>query len=147
MSLVQKISDDAKIAQKQGSAQRLGVLRFALAQIHNREIELKVKEVGLSDAEALQVLQREAKKRREAIALFEQGGRKDLADKEAAELKILGDYLPPAAGQAEIETVIAELIGQGNRDVNGLMKLAMQKLQGRVDGKLVRELVLKKLQA
>ena len=147
MGLKERITEDIKVAQKSNEPERLGVLRFLLAQIKNREIEKGAQQTGLPDAEVLAVLQKEAKKRREAIELFKQGKREDLAEKEAAELKVLEAYLPAQLTRADIEKVIDELHKGGLTDLNGLMKAVMQKLAGQADGKLVREIISQKLEA
>ena len=147
MKLSERIFEDIKAAQKNGETERLGVLRFLLAQIHNREIEKGAQATGLPDEEVMQVLQKEAKKRREAITLFAQGNRLDLVRKEEGELKILETYLPPALSRAEIGKVVDDLRGEGVSDLNGLMKAAMQRLKGQADGRLVREIIEEKLKS
>ncbi len=147
MTLSERISEDIKAAQKNGETERLGVLRLVSAAIHNRVIEKGIQGSELPDEEVLAVLQKEAKKRREAIALFRQGKRDDLADKEEKELALLQTYLPPALTRADIEKVVAALRAEGLSDVNALMKAAMARLKGQADGRLVREVIEEKLRS
>lgn len=141
MSLYERLADDLKTAQKAGDAVRVGVLRFALAQIKNREIERRGSGAAIGDADIIDVLQKEAKRRREAISLFRKGGREDLATKEEAEMVHLAAYLPAQMSREEIDAVIAALRAKGTNDFNGLMRAAMQELKGKADGKIVGEAV------
>lgn len=146
MNLLQKISEDIKSAQKSGQTERLEALRFVSAQLHNREIEKKGQGTGaLTDEDVLQVLQKEAKKRKEAIELFRRGGREDLAQKDEKDLKVIEEYLPPAVTREEIEAVVEEIISGGEKNFNLVMKAAMQRLGGRADGKEVSAAVKSKL--
>jgi uncharacterized protein YqeY len=115
-----------------------------LAQIHNREIE-KGKEVALTEEEVLDVLRKEAKKRDEALALFEQGGREDLVEKERKEREGIMRYLPALLDKGAIGGVIDELLSQGIKDFPSLMREAMARLKGRADGKTVRAVIEEKL--
>ncbi len=145
-SLFQKIQDDVKLAQKAGDRARLEVLRFMLAQIHNREIEKRSAggDGTLTDAEIIGVLQKEVKKRKESIELFKKGNRDDLVQKEERELQYVLLYVPPEMSRDEIEKVIDEVIGGGTRDFNAVMKESMQRLKGKADGKTVSEIVRQK---
>jgi len=147
MPLFLRITNDLKNALKSGSKEKAGVLRFLLAQIHNKEIEKYAaqKELKLNDEEVIDVLGKEAKKRREAIELFKKGGREDLVKKEEEELKILEEYLPRQLSEDEAKAVVDELIAQGFNDFNSLMREAMKKMKGRAEGRLVGELIKEKL--
>ncbi|MEK7174654.1 MAG: GatB/YqeY domain-containing protein [Patescibacteria group bacterium] len=147
MSLLSRISEDIKTAQKAVEAVRLDTLRFLMAQLQNREIEKRGSGSAgpLTDEETLQVIQREAKKRREAIELYRAGNRADLATKEEAELDIISAYLPAQFGEAEIAAVIDRLVAKGPREFNAIMKMAMAELKGRADGKAVGEAIRAKL--
>jgi uncharacterized protein YqeY len=128
-------------------APRLTALRLLKAAIMNREVE---KGRGLDDAESRQVVQSLVKQRRDAIEQFLKGGRKDLADKDAAEIAILESYLPPAADPAVVEQAIAQAIAETGatspKDMGRVMKAVMARLAGQnADGKTVNELVRKTL--
>lgn len=95
MNLKEKILNDFKGAFKGKDEIRLSVLKLLQAEIHNAEIAKRTKlgkESPLSDDEIIDVVSREIKKRKKAIELYERGGRKDLADKEKAEIEILLTY-------------------------------------------------------
>jgi hypothetical protein len=148
MTLEERIRGDLTVAQKGGDAARVGTLRFLLAQMHNREIEKRGagKEPTLTDDEVMDVLRREAKKRREAIELFTRGGRADLRDRETAELAVIESYLPAAMSRAEIEAIVDGLMAKGLSDFNQLIRAAMQELKGKADGSLVSQVIRERLQ-
>jgi len=142
MSLADKLREDLNTSFKNGAKERTGVLRLLIAEIHNKGKE-KPAAGGqvLSDEETLAVLQKEAKKRKEAIELFRKGHRDDLAKKEEEEIRVIQEYLPKALTDEEIKAVISRLYGGGLGDFNSLMREAMKELKGRADGKVVGEFV------
>ena len=146
MSLMDKISQDLKSAMKAGEKNRLDVLRMLKAQIRNVEIE---KGRDLTQEEEIQVLQSAAKKRKEAIELYEKGGRPELAAKEKEELAVIQTYLPKQLSREEVEAailaVIDEIGASSMKDMGRVMKEAMARLKGKTDGKLVQEIVRSKL--
>jgi uncharacterized protein len=126
---------------------KLGALRMLKAALTNREVE---RGRALDDAESLQVVHQLVKQRRDSIEQFTNGGRRDLADKEAAEISVLEAYLPPAIDPAAIERAVADAITETGatsaKDMGRVMKATMAKLAGQsVDGKTVNELVRRKL--
>jgi uncharacterized protein YqeY len=126
---------------------RLVALRMLKAALVNREID---RGRALDATEAQQVVSSLVKQRRDSIEQFTRGGRRDLAEKEAAEIRVLEAYLPPAADQASVERAVADAIHEAGatspKDTGRVMKLAMAKLAGQnVDGKAVNELVRQKL--
>ena len=126
---------------------RLGALRMLKAALTNREVE---RGRALDESESLQVVGSLVKQRRDSIEQFQSGGRQDLADKEAAEIRVLEAYLPPAADPATIERAVAEAIAETGatspKDMGRVMKAAMAKLaSASVDGKTVNEIVRRKL--
>jgi uncharacterized protein YqeY len=126
---------------------RLVALRMLKAAIVNREID---RGRGLDDGEARQVVSSLVKQRKDSIEQFTKGGRPDLADKEAAEIRILESYLPPSADPAVVDRAVTEAIAETGaasaKDMGRVMKAAMAKLAGQtVDGKAVNELVRQKL--
>ena len=130
-------------------AQRLAALRMAKAALMNREVE---KGRALDESEQQQVVVSLIKQRRDSIEQFRQGGRQDLADKEAAEIITLEVYLPPPVDPAEIERAVSEAIAEAGatsaKDLGKVMKAVMPKLAGRaVDGRTINELVRRKLGA
>ena len=128
---------------------RLGSLRLLKAALMNREVE---RGRSLDEAESLQVVSSLVKQRKDSIEQFTNGGRQDLADKEAAEIVVLNEYLPPAADPAIVERAVVEAINETGatsaKDLGRVMKAAMAKLSGQsVDGKAVNELVRQRLTA
>ena len=128
-----------------------GTLRMALTAITNEEVSGKESR-ELSDAEVLSVLTKEAKKRRESVDAYMQANRKDLADKESAELSVLEKYLPAALSEQELEDIIAkaitEAISQGATGMKAMgivMKIIQPQTVGRVDGTLLANKVKEKL--
>src|SRR5262252_6178839 len=105
---------------------RLGTLRMLKAALMNREVE---RGRALDAAESLQVVASLVKQRKDSIEQFTKGGRQDLADKEAAEIRILETYLPPAADPAAIDRAINEAIAETGatspKDMGKVMKAAM----------------------
>jgi len=150
--LHQKISDNLKEAMKAGQEFEVGVFRFLLASLHNKEIEKKGKglESTLSDDEAIEVLSREAKKRKEAIEAYEKGNRTDLAQKETKELEIIEKYLPEQLSEEEIEKIITAAIKKTGavtvKDFGKVMGEAMKELKGKADASLVSKIVRKRIE-
>jgi len=147
MSLEQTLSADIVTAMKAKDATRLPALRMLKTALTNKSIE---KGRALEAAEELQVVSQLVKQRRDSIDQFTKGGRKDLADKEQAEIAILDTYLPPAASDDEIVTAVAAAItetGAGSqKDMGRVMKAVMVALAGKtVDGKRVNEAVRARL--
>ena len=128
---------------------RLTALRMLKTALTNREVE---RGHALDDAESLQVVAALVKQRKDSIAQFTAGGRQDLADREAAEIRVLETYLPPAADPAVVEQAVVDAIQETGaaspKDMGKVMKAAMARLAGQsVDGKTVSELVRQKLAA
>jgi len=149
MSLIEQIQKDITTAMKARDEQRLSTLRMVKTALKNREIE---KMAALDDKEAQQVLSTLIKQRKESIEQFLKGGRKEMADKEAAEIVLIETYLPKAAGEEQIvagvKAVIAEMGSPTVKDMGTVMKNAMARFAGagiRVDGKQVSEAVKQEL--
>jgi uncharacterized protein len=143
MALIDDISTAIATAMKAHDPAKLSVLRMLKAALMNRRVE---RGRDLDDAESRQVVSTLVKQCRESIEQFLKGNRKDLADKEMAEIAVLEVYLPQAAGEAEIdeaiETAVTETGASSARDLGRVMKAVMAKLAGRgVDGKAVNERV------
>jgi uncharacterized protein len=140
MSIATRLDEDAKTALRAGDKLRLSTIRRARAALKNAEIEARGE---LSDRDALQVLRGMVKRHQESIDQFAKGGRQDLVDKETAEMAVLEEYLPPPMDAAQVEAVVAEVIAeQGVTDMTGLgkvMKPAIERLGGQVDGGTVRQ--------
>jgi uncharacterized protein YqeY len=142
MSLQTDIETAMRTAMKAGDAVRVATLRMAMAAAHNRQIELGHE---LTDAEVVEVLDRQVKQRRESIELYRQGGRPELADAEEAEIAILREYLPEPLTDAELERLAQEAVAatgaKGPADMGRVMGALVPQTKGRADGKAVSELV------
>lgn len=147
MSLLEKLNDDLKTAMKAGERERVDVLRFSLSGVNAALKDKVMKKEGttLTDEEVITVLQKDAKRRKEAIELFKQGKRDDLVKKEEADMKVIMSYLPQELSAAEIERTIDDLRKKGFNDFNSLMREAMKVMKGRADGKTVGDAIKKKL--
>ena len=135
-------------AMKAKAAERLSVLRMMKAAVKNKEIDVRAE---LDDAGVIQVLSTLIKQRRDSIEQYTQGGRKDLADKEAAEIPIIEEYLPAAATDEEIAAVVEEVVrtcgAVSIKDMGAVMKQCMARFAGKlVDGKKVNAQVKSKLE-
>ena len=151
MTLSERISQDITAAMKARQEHRLSTLRMVKTAIKNKEID---KRGPLDDQEAMAVLNTLIKQRKDSIEQFTKGGRKELADKEAAEITIIEGYLPKAAGAEEIasvvRTTISEMGSPTMKDMGNVMKNAMAKFAAagtRVDGKVVSETVKRLLRS
>ena len=149
MTLSEQIQKDITAAMKAREEQRLSTLRMVKTALKNREIE---KRAPLDDKESQQVLSTLIKQRKDSIEQFTKGGRQELADKEAAEIKLIETYLPRAAGEEEIvagvKAVIGEMGSPTMKDMGSVMKNVMARFSAagmRVDGKQVSEAVKKEL--
>jgi hypothetical protein len=146
--LREKIADDMRTAMKARDQARVGALRMLMAAVKNSEVE-KLHE--LSDDEVVEVVAREAKRRRESIEAFEKGGRADLVEKESAELGVLEAYLPAKLSDEELAGIVDEAIAETGasspKQMGEVMKAVMPKVRGRADGAQVSALVKARLGA
>jgi len=149
MSLSEQIQKDITTAMKARDEQRLSCLRMVKTALKNREIE---KMAPLDDKEAQQVLSTLIKQRKDSVEQFTKGGRQEMADKEAAEIKLIETYMPKAAGEQDIvagvKAVIAEMGTPTMKDMGTVMKNVMARFSAagmRVDGKQVSEAVKREL--
>ena len=147
MALIDEVSAGIAASMKAHDQTRLSTLRMLKTALVNRAVE---RGHELDQADSLQVVSSLVKQRRDSIDQFLKGGRKDLADKEAAEIGVLEGYLPPAAGPADIERAVEAAISETGassvKDLGRVMKVVMAKLAGTgADGKLVSELVRRRL--
>ena len=149
MSLVEKIHQDMVSAMKQRWVERLSTLRMVVSALKNKEIDQRS---PVTDAQALQVLTTLIKQRRDSIEQFTKGNRPELAAKEAAEIVVIEEYMPKAAGDDELRqlvtTTLADLRSQGTqlgpKDMGTVMKAVQARIQAtglRADGRVVSDLV------
>jgi uncharacterized protein len=149
MGIPEKVQKDMVDAMRSRDELRLSTLRMMKSALKNKEID---KRGPLDEKESQQVLATLIKQRKDSIEQFTRGGRQELADKEAAEIKLIEAYLPQAMGEEEITAVvkatIAEMGSPTMKDMGTVMKNSMAKLQAtgaRVEGKTVSEIVKKQL--
>jgi uncharacterized protein len=149
MSLLEQIQKDMTDAMRAREERRLSTLRMVKAALKNKEIE---KMSALDDKEAVAVLSTMIKQRKDSIEQFTKGGRQELADKEAEEIKLIETYMPMAAGEEEIvstvRATIAEMGSPTMKDMGTVMKNVMAKFAAtgtRVDGKVVSDAVKREL--
>lgn len=147
MSLVETIALQTNDALKAGDSETVGTLRLLTAQFQNVIKEKREgPEATLTDDEALRVLEREAKKRREAITLYRQGNREDLAVKEEKELAIIAKFLPAQLTEDEIKDMLEKVIAGGATEFKDVMKAMSAETRGRADGARVAALVKERVQ-
>ena len=142
MSIEERLLNDMKLAMKAGNKLELETIRLLRAQIKKTAID---KKDDLTDSEVTQVLQKEAKRRKEAIEMYQSGGREDLVNKESAELEIISKYLPAQLSEEELANIIKETMAgmdiSGEKDMGRVMGAVMPKVKGKADGKLVQQIV------
>jgi uncharacterized protein len=131
-------------ARKAQHKDRTLVLGTILANLKNREIELR--RSATSD-EVADVLRKGIKIRREAVEQYTTAGRRDLAEAEAAQIKVLEEFLPPAVDPDEIRAAVRGAISGGATDMGKVMSQVMPKFKGRAEGKLINQIVREELQA
>jgi uncharacterized protein len=149
VSLIQQIDTDLKDAMRARDAARLGVLRMLKSALKYAAIEKSGAEGVLDEAEATQVIRKQAKQRQDSIESFEKGGRAELADKEKSELAILNSYLPAAMSGEElaglVRQTIAEVGATSRAQMGAVMKALGPKVAGRADGKTLSQEVQRQL--
>jgi hypothetical protein len=146
MELQKRIDEALKDAIRARDEDKRNAIRLVLTAVKVKEKELKR---ALSEMEIQQVLASQIKQRRDSVEQFTQAGRQDLVEKEESEIRVLQAFLPEAMGEAELEKLVEEAVAEvdakGPKDMGKVMKALMPKVAGRADGKLVNELVRKKL--
>ncbi len=118
------------------------VLGTILADIRNREIELKQ---ALTDDDVVEVLRKGVKKRRESVAAYETAGRVQLAAQEAAEVVALERYLPASASEDEVRDVVRAAMAAGASGLGPVMGAVMPRFKGRAEGSLINRVVREEL--
>ena len=136
------IRDDIKAAQvaamKAGDKARLGTIRLMLAKIKDKDIELRTGTAPADDNVLVtDVLQKMVKQRRESITMYEQGGRQELADIEAAEVVVIEDFLPAQLSDedatAAIKAIVVELGAENLKDMGKVMAAVKDRLGSQLD--------------
>jgi hypothetical protein len=148
MPIVNDIREQLPVAVRAGDTRRRDIVRLLIAALDNARIAARHE---LSDDEAVQALQREAKQRRDSIEQYQAGGREDLVRGEQEELDVIQTYLPAELSDdelnAEVRAAIAEAGASGPADIGKVMGPLMKRLGGRADGTRVSALVRELLTA
>jgi uncharacterized protein YqeY len=146
MSIVERIQAEQKLALKAGEKDRLSGLRLLSSELQNRRIELGR---ALSDDEAIEVLMRALKQRRESEEQFSKGGRPELAAREAAEAEVIRSFLPEPLSDEELDAMvdaaIAETGATSLREMGAVMGHLMPMVKGRAEGSAVSARVKERL--
>jgi uncharacterized protein YqeY len=146
VTLIARLEQEVKEAMLARETARRDALRLILSSLRSAEKELQR---PLSDDEELQVLQRERKKRNEAVEAFRSGGREEQAAKEEAELAVLEEFMPEPLAEDELERIVDDAIAENKatsmRDMGRVMADVMPQIAGRADGSAVSQLVREKL--
>ena len=146
MTLVERLEGEVKEAMLARDDERRDALRLILNSLRSAEKELQRE---LSEDEALQVLQRERKKRAEAMEAYDAAGREEQADREEFELDVIEEFMPDQLSEDELEEIVDDVIAEVGatsiRDLGRVMADAMPRVSGRADGSVVSQLVREKL--
>lgn len=144
----EKLQDGLKEALKQKDSVRLSLFRMLLASIKNKEVE-KIR--PLTEDEFIAVVKTSIKQHVESIESFKKGNRVDLAEREEKELAILKEFMPSQLSEdevsREIEEAVVSLQVHGQKEMGKVIKLILEKYPGRIDGKVLSGMVLKRLSA
>ncbi len=147
MGLKEKLLSDMKGALKARDALKLSTIRGLNAEIKNREIDLRQE---LGDDEIIPIISTQIKKRKEAAALFDKGGRADLCEKENQEMAVLQEYLPEQVSEEDlrrrIREVVAELGAPEMKDLGKVMKTLIPEFRGRTNNSIIKDLVAEQLE-
>jgi len=149
MKIQERIDSDLKESMRAKNASKVGVLRMLKSALTYAAIAKSGSEAELSDAEAAQVIRKQAKQRQDSIESFEKGGRAELAAKEKEELSILNAYLPQAMSTDELAALVRETIAEvgmtSKAQMGAVMKALQTRVAGRADGKTLSQEVQKQL--
>ena len=146
--MISKIEEDIIQALREKDKDRLTVLRSLKSAVQYQQIELGRE---LEEKEVISVLAGQVKSRQQAIELYLQGNRPELAEKETREIEIINFYLPQKISETKMETevdkTITELNASSMKDMGLVMKTIKEKLGSQADGKILSDIVRKKLQS
>lgn len=150
MAIQEQIISDIKTSMKAKDQEKLRVLRSLKAKLMEKEIsERSQGEAKLSEEQAIEVLMKAAKQRKESITQFEEGGREDLAENEKRELTLIEAYLPKMMSEDEIRAIAKEKIAavgaSGPQDMGKVMGPLMGQLKGKADGGMISKIVKEEL--
>ncbi len=134
MSLKEQITEDMKSAMRAKDSERLGTIRLLLAAMKQKEVDERIE---LDDIMVVAIVDKLVKQRKDSVTAFTEGGRQDLADKEASEIKVLEAYLPKRMSAeevaVEVKAIVAELGASGPGDMGKVMGTVKTRLAGKAD--------------
>jgi uncharacterized protein YqeY len=137
MSVLEQVQSDTTAAMKAGDKQRVGALRLIVSELQKAAKE--------GDSDEIAVLQRERKRRLEAVEAYREAGREDLAEGEAREAAIIEAYLPAQLSDEELRAIVGDVVAatgaSSPKEMGQVMSQVMPKVQGRADGKRVSGVV------
>lgn len=143
----QRVQDQVKDAMRARDKERLATLRLITAEFKRIEVDERVE---LDDTRVLAILDKMIKQRNDSVEQYKAGGREDLADKEAAEVEIIQEFMPDALGDDELESIIGDAIAEAGatsmKDMGNVMKVVRPKVQGRANMGAVSNKVKARLQ-
>ena len=146
MEIQNRLSEDLKTAMKAKEKIKVQTIRMVRAQLKDFQI---AKRDELTEEDEISVLTNAAKKRKEALELYEKSDRQDLIEQEKQELEIISAYLPAQLSKEKVEKVVLKIIEEvgasSPQDLGKVMGAAMKELKGKTDGKMVQEIVREKL--
>ena len=144
--IINLIEENVKSSMKERNKERTLTLRLAISEFKKEEID---KKIVLTDEDALRILQRMIKQRKESISQFADAGRTELAEKEEKEISILQDFLPEQLGEEEIRELVTEAISATEAsepaDIGKVMGALKSKIKGNADMELVSRIVKENL--
>ncbi|PIR58102.1 MAG: glutamyl-tRNA amidotransferase [Parcubacteria group bacterium CG10_big_fil_rev_8_21_14_0_10_38_31] len=157
MTLKEKIQQDFKEAFKSKEEVKVSTFKILQSEIRNAEIAKKTKlakegntvdidtKSQLNDEEVIQVVGKEAKKRKDALEIYKKEGRSELQKREEDELAVLVNYLPKQLSEDEVRKIVEESLKEsgatGPEDMGKIMKVLMPKVKGKADGNIVNNIV------
>lgn len=147
MELREKIMADIKAAMIAKDSVKLNTLRFLQSAIKNKEIDSRPNPITADDV--MGVIKKLVKQRKESIDQYQAANRQDLADQEAAELKVMEAYLPAQMSKEQVEAIVVEVVAalgaKTAKDMGPVMKEVLAKTAGQAEGKMISELIKAKL--
>jgi uncharacterized protein len=143
LTLAERLQAAMNAARKAQDKERTLVLGTILASLKNRQIELRR---PATDDETIEVLRKGIKTRRESVEQYEKAGRADLVAAESGQIRVLEEFLPPAADPADIRAAVRAAIAAGATDLGKVMAQVLPQFKGRADGKVINGIVREELQ-
>ncbi|MBI4313719.1 MAG: GatB/YqeY domain-containing protein [Candidatus Omnitrophica bacterium] len=143
MDLVDRVDADLKAAMLASAADKVSALRMLKADLIKTAIDTRQEK--LKDPQAMEVVRRQIKQRKESLEAFQAGKRQDLVDKESKELTLLEAYLPPQMTEEALRAIVEESVAAsgaaGPKDMGKVMRMVMERAAGQADGKWVSQMV------